>query len=114
MSAARRAPVVRPAALAGPDAVRPEDYLSVAEVAARLKLSPKTVRNRMYDGTWRRGEHWFSRPGISPRFKWSVIVRWLEGGDAGQGRDDGLAYGPDIPRDRPGENRIDRRRPAVV
>ena len=73
-------------------------YLTVAEVAARLKLAPKTVRNRMYGGTWRSGEHWFSRPGIGARFKWSALVRWLEGG-AEQGRDEGLAYGPDIPRE---------------
>src|SRR5437762_1637729 len=100
MPAVRRVPAVGFSAPAGPDAARSEEYLTVAEVAARLKLNPKTVRNRMYDGTWRRGEHWFSRPGIGPRFRWSALVRWLEGG-AGQGRDDGLAYGPDIPRDRP-------------
>src|SRR5438552_18896793 len=93
-----RMPIAAPLnpAAAGP----PDEYLTVAEVAARLKLSPKTVRNRMYGGTWRRGEHWFSRPGIGPRFKWSALVRWLEGG-AEQGRDDGLAYGSDIPRERP-------------
>ena len=32
-----------------------DEYLTVADVAARLKLTPKTVRNRMHDGTWRRG-----------------------------------------------------------
>jgi hypothetical protein len=47
-----------------------DDYLTVADVAARLKLTPKTVRNRMYDGTWRRGEHWFKKRGIGPRFRW--------------------------------------------
>jgi hypothetical protein len=56
--------------------------LTVCEVAARLKLTPKSVRNRMYDGTWRRGEHWFSRPGIGPRFKWSALVAWIEESDA--------------------------------
>jgi hypothetical protein len=29
-----------------------DEYLTVAELAARLKLAPKTVRNRMHDGTW--------------------------------------------------------------
>jgi hypothetical protein len=81
-----------------------DEYLTVAEVAARLKVTPKTVRNRMYDGTWRRGEHWFSRPGIGPRFKWSTLVRWLEGADLPV-RADGLAYGPDIPRERPKRQR---------
>jgi hypothetical protein len=32
-------------------AVMTEEYLTVWEVAARLKLAPKTVRNRMHDGT---------------------------------------------------------------
>jgi hypothetical protein len=85
----------------------PREFLTVAELADQLGLKPKTVRNRMYDGTWRRGEHWFSRPGISPRFKWAAIVRWLEVGEAEQGRDEGLAYGPDIPRDRARKGRID-------
>ena len=108
---ARSTPV---AALAGSDAARSEEYLTVAELAARLKLTPKTVRNRMHDGTWRRGEHWFSRPGIGPRFKWSSIVRWLEGGTEQQGRGDGLAYGPDIPRDRRRRSRVDGERSTVV
>jgi len=80
--------------------------LTVAEVAARFKLTPKTVRNRMYAGTWRRGEHWFARPGIGPRFKWSTIVRWVEGGAEEQGRGDGLAY--------VGLPRVDRRRRRAV
>src|SRR5438046_9237024 len=90
----------RTAALAGSDAARPEEYLTVAEVAARLKLNPKTVRNRMYDGTWRRGEHWFSRPGIGPRCRWSALVRWLEGG-ASLGRDAGGGSGAASRRGRP-------------
>jgi hypothetical protein len=30
------------------------EFLTVAEVADELGLKPKTVRSRMYDGTWRR------------------------------------------------------------
>jgi hypothetical protein len=86
-----------------------DEYLTVADVAARLKLTPKTVRNRMYDGTWQRGEHWFSRRGIAPRFRWSALVRWLEAEDTPQ--TPGLAYGPDIPLPRAGRPRhIDRPR----
>jgi hypothetical protein len=55
-----------------------DEYLTIAEVAARLKLTPKTVRNRMHDGTWRQGQHWFSPRGIAPRFRWSALVAWLE------------------------------------
>ena len=62
-------------------AERPDDYLTVAELAARLKVAAKTVRNHMYDGTWTRGIHWFSPPGIGPRFSWVAIERWLRGRD---------------------------------
>jgi len=77
----------------------PDEYLTVAEVAARLKLRPKTVRNKMHDGTWQRGRHWFSRRGIGPRFRWSAMVVWLEQEDATP-IGPGAAYGPDIPKAR--------------
>jgi hypothetical protein len=56
----------------------PEEYLTITEVAARLKVTPKTVRNKMASGVFRKGVHYFSPPGIGPRFKWSAIVSWLE------------------------------------
>ena len=85
-----------------------EEYLTVLELAARLKLSPKTVRNHMHDGTWWKGKHWFSPRGISPRFRWSAIVEWLEGGDTRRPAE-GLAYGPDIPQPRRARTlRVDR------
>lgn len=56
-----------------------QEYLTVAEVAQRLKWSPKTVKNKMAAGTFQRGVHYFSPPGIRPRFKWSAVVAWLEG-----------------------------------
>ena len=55
-----------------------EEYLTIAEAAARLKMTPKTVRNKMASGVFRKGVHYFSPPGMGPRFKWSVIVSWLE------------------------------------
>jgi hypothetical protein len=91
----------------GPDT--PEEYLTVTELAARLKLAAKTVRNRMHDGTWRRGVHWLSPHGISPRFRWSAILRWLEGADGIAGGF-GAAFGPDIPPPRRrARRRIDQR-----
>jgi hypothetical protein len=57
----------------------PEEYLTIAELAARLKLSPATVRNKMAQGVFLPGVHYFRRPGIAPRFKWSAIEAWLEG-----------------------------------
>ncbi len=60
----------------------PEEYLTIAEVAVRLKLAPKTVKNKMVAGIFQKGVHYFSPPGMGPRFKWSAIVAWLEGRQA--------------------------------
>ena len=57
-----------------------EEYITIAETAARLKLSPKSVKNKMASGTFKRGIHYFSPAGIGPRFKWSAVVAWLENG----------------------------------
>ena len=56
----------------------PEEYLTIDELAARLKLEPKTIRNKMANGTFIRGTHYFSPPGMGPRFKWSAVVAWME------------------------------------
>jgi hypothetical protein len=78
-----------------------DEYLTVAEIAERLRLTPKSVRNRMYGGPWRKGVHWFSRPGIGPRFRWSALVAWMETPD--ESPDDAAALGgiPPARRGRP-------------
>lgn len=55
-----------------------EEYLTISEVAARLKVKPKTVKNKMASGIFQRGVHFFSPRGLGPRFKWSAVVVWLE------------------------------------
>jgi hypothetical protein len=55
-----------------------EEYLTVAELSARLKIKPKTVKNKMAAGIFRRGVHYFSPVGLGPRFKWSAVIAWLE------------------------------------
>jgi len=55
-----------------------EEYLTISEVAARLKIKPKTVKNKMTSGIFQKGVHYFSPPGLGPRFKWSAVVMWLE------------------------------------
>ena len=75
------------------------EFVTVRELAEALSLKPKTVRNRMHDGTWRRGEHWFHPPGIAPRFRWSAIRAWLESDRPGP-LTSGAAYGADIPPPR--------------
>ena len=49
-----------------------EEYLTIAEMAERLKLTPKTIQNKMAAGTFRKGIHYFSHSGMRPRFKWSA------------------------------------------
>jgi hypothetical protein len=58
-----------------------EEYLTITEVASRLRLSPKTVRTKMTSGVFQKGVHYFRRRGLGPRFKWSAVVKWLEGED---------------------------------
>ena len=55
-----------------------EEYLTISELSARLKLKPKTIKNKMGAGVFRKGEHYFSPSGLGPRFKWSAVVAWLE------------------------------------
>jgi len=57
------------------------EYLTIAEVAALLKVSPKRVRNLMSAGVFRQGEHFWRRSGLGPRFKQSAITAWVEGQD---------------------------------
>ena len=58
-----------------------EEYLTIEELSARLKIKPKTIKNKMASGIFRRGTHYFSPVGLGPRFKWSAVVAWIEGND---------------------------------
>lgn len=55
-----------------------EEYLTIAELSDRLKLKPKSIKNKMGAGIFKRGVHYFSPAGMGPRFKWSAVVAWLE------------------------------------
>lgn len=55
-----------------------EEYLTIEELSERLKLNPKTIRNKMAARVFRKGVHYFSPVGLRPRFKWSAILAWLE------------------------------------
>jgi len=66
-----------------------EEYPTTAEVAHRLRLSPKTLRNKVAAGIFREGEHFFRRPGLGPRWRWERVVAWLE--DEGQDQQEGEA-----------------------
>jgi len=58
-----------------------EEYLTIAELSSRLKISPKTIKNKMASGIFKKGVHYFSPKGLRPRFKWSAVVAWLEGAE---------------------------------
>ncbi len=54
------------------------EYLTIQQLADSLGLDVKTVQNKMNQGVFQRGVHWFRPQGTHPRFKWSAIVIWLE------------------------------------
>ena len=58
-----------------------EEYLKIPELADRLKLSPKTIQNKMSAGIFKKGVHYFSPKVMGTRFKWSAIIQWMEAGD---------------------------------
>src|SRR6476660_3224890 len=68
------------------------EYLTIDDVAARLKCNRKTIVTRISEGVYREGIHYFRPEGIQtkgkqkgypwrcdPLFKWSAIVAWVEG-----------------------------------
>lgn len=56
-------------------------YLTDRELAAKLKWSTKTLEKKVRLGVFTHGVHYFQRPGMRRRWKWSAVVRWLEHGD---------------------------------
>ena len=60
-----------------------DDYLTDRKFGSRLDWSPKTVERKVREGVFIEGVHYFQRPGMRRRWKWSAIVRWLENGDDG-------------------------------
>jgi len=68
-----------------------QEYLTTDEVAARLKCNKKTILNRMVEGVFIEGVHYFRPGGVrtagkrageklscEPLFKWSAVVSWVE------------------------------------
>lgn len=37
-----------------------EEYLTIEQLAARLSVKPKTIRNKLASGIFRKGEHFFA------------------------------------------------------
>lgn len=55
-----------------------DEFLTIKETAARLKVTPKTIKNKMAAGILKKGVHYFSPKGLGPRFRWSALLAWLE------------------------------------
>jgi len=83
-------------------AATPNEWLTTSELGKKLGYAPRTVRKKMHDGTWRRGEHWFKREGSRPLFWWPAIVAWLRAEEHTPSPRHGAAYGDDIPPARRG------------
>src|SRR5215510_1419785 len=73
-----------------PAGVVQEEYLTISEVAARLKVAPKTVRNKMASGVFRKGTHYIRPKGLGTRFKWGAVVAWLEQDETGTPEEDSI------------------------
>jgi hypothetical protein len=65
------------------------EYLTIEELAQRLKVKPKTIRNKMASGILVKGIHYFSPSGLGPRFKWSAVEKWIEGAPVPSSEGDG-------------------------
>lgn len=81
-----------------------DEYLTTAEVARRLRLHPRTVRNKIAAGIFREGEHYFRRPGLGPRWRWDRVVAWLEGEPPAEQEDSTTP--PVVPLAEPGGRRL--------
>ena len=68
----------------------PDEYLTISEVAARLKVTPKTVRNKMASGVFCKGLHYVRPKGLGTRFKWGAVVAWLEQEETGTPDEDSI------------------------
>ena len=60
------------------------EYLTIAEVAAQLKVSPKRIMNMMCSGIFTEGVHFFRPRGLKPRFKAAAVQAYVEGKDKPQ------------------------------
>ena len=51
-----------------------EEYLTIEQLAERLNYSPKTVRNKIATGVFKKGIHYSTAPGLPTLFKWSAVL----------------------------------------
>lgn len=56
-------------------------YLTIAEAADLLRISPRALSTKMCKGVFREGEHYFRRRGMRALFKRAALESWIEGED---------------------------------
>ena len=57
-----------------------EEYITNIELSSRIKLTPATIRNKVYRGDFKLGVHYVKAGPRKLLFIWSAIERWLHGG----------------------------------
>jgi hypothetical protein len=64
-----------------------EEYLTVAEVAARIKYCPQSIYNFIYRGKFVLGVHYFKPTNKKILFIWSAVEQWLYGSSINAGQE---------------------------
>ena len=61
-------------------------YLYIEQLAARTPWSEDAIRTMIARGTFKLGVHYFKPhgPNSRPIFSWDAIVKYIEGGEAGE------------------------------
>ncbi len=78
----------------------PSEYMTTREAGEFLRLSPKSLRNKIALGIFREGIHYHTRRGIGLRWLHAALVSWLEGTDRDESGDRRL------PLAQPGGRRV--------
>jgi predicted DNA-binding transcriptional regulator AlpA len=55
-----------------------EEYLTVAELSARIKYSVQSIYNMIYNGTFVKGQHYLKPSGKKVLFIWRAVQAWIE------------------------------------
>ncbi len=61
-----------------------EQYLTVKELAERIKMAPGTVRNLVWRKEFQENVHYLKPTSRKVLFIWSAVEAWLHGGHTGR------------------------------
>jgi predicted DNA-binding transcriptional regulator AlpA len=60
-----------------------EEYLTIPELAERIKFSPQTIYNMISAGRFAKGIHYFKPSAKKVLFLWPAVRAWIERNDMG-------------------------------